>query len=224
MAAADRNPKSAEHRISLAHFSFLPQLIGWFRAANFRSIRVVKLTVRTLLVLAAGLAFLLLCAPTQAQQHRATRLGHPATRFAPTMHTPEDLRSRFRDEKLRPDIASILAQWGWAGNLDDLHRAALSAEISEWPIPVGWRMPFMSSRKDGAPICLRDVLWAGDAPAPAYAQNPDVVIPLGQTTVMSVLEGVERVVVGDTSVADVAVLPGQNRDILTKPIASTQWH
>ncbi len=129
----------------------------------------MKLTVRTLLVLAAGLAFLLLCAPTQAQQHRATRLGHPATRFAPTMHTPEDLRSRFRDEKLRPDIASILAQWGWAGNLDDLHRAALSAEISEWPIPVGWRMPFMSSRKDGAPICLRDVLWAGDAPAPAYA-------------------------------------------------------
>lgn len=129
----------------------------------------MKCAARTLLGLALTLAVALLCAPAQAQQHRATRLGHPATRFAPTMHTPEDLRSRFRDEKLRPDIASILAQWGWGGNLEDLHRAALTAEISEWPIPVGWRMPFMSSRKDGAPICLRDVLWAGDAPAPAYA-------------------------------------------------------
>ena len=129
----------------------------------------MKLAAPTLPGLLASLALLLFCAPAQAQQHRATRLGHPATRFAPTMHTPEDLRSRFRDEKLRPDIAAILAQWGWEGNLDDLHRAALTAEISEWPIPIGTRMPFMSSRKDGAPICLRDVLWAGDAPAPAYA-------------------------------------------------------
>ena len=120
------------------------------------------------LLLLIGLTALL-CAPAQAQQHRATRLGHPATRFAPPLTTPEDLRSRFRDEKLRPDIASVLAQWGWTGNLADLHRAALTQEISEWKIPIGSRMPFMSSRKDGAPICLRDVLWAGDAPAPAYA-------------------------------------------------------
>ena len=119
------------------------------------------------LLLVLGLP--LLCAASALAQHRATRLGHPATRFAPTMHTPEDLRDRFRDEKLRPDIASILAQWGWAGNLEDLHRAALTQEISEWPIPIGTRMPFMSSRKDGAPICLRDVLWAGTEPAPAYA-------------------------------------------------------
>ncbi len=122
------------------------------------------------LLLIVGLS-LLASPPVQAQQHRATRLGHPATRFAPTMHTPEDLRDRFRDEKLRPDIASILAQSGWAGNLEDLHRAALTHEISEAPIPVGTRMPFMSSRKDGVAICLRDVLWAGTEPAPAYAFN-----------------------------------------------------
>lgn len=120
----------------------------------------------------SGLAFSLILlpgTPAGAQQHRATRLGHPATRFAPPLSTPEDLRARFRDEKLRPDIASILAQWGWTGNLEDLHRAALTGEISEWKIPVGSRMPFMSSRKDGLAICLRDVLWAGEQPAPAYA-------------------------------------------------------
>ncbi|MEN9574911.1 MAG: hypothetical protein RL514_2766 [Verrucomicrobiota bacterium] len=127
----------------------------------------MKRASSVILLLALGLP-LLFTAPALAQ-HRATRLGHPATRFAPTMHTPEDLRDRFRDEKLRPDIASILAQWGWAGNLEDLHRAALTQEISEWPIAIGTRMPFMSSRKDGVAICLRDVLWAGTEPAPAYA-------------------------------------------------------
>lgn len=51
------------------------------------------------------------------------------------------------------------------------------------------------------------------APA-AHAAKPDIVIPRGQTTVFSVPEGVDRVVVGDATVAEVVVLPGQNRDIL----------
>lgn len=118
------------------------------------------------------LGFVLFIAPSlPAQQHRATRLGNPATRFAPTLYSVEDLRSRFRDPKLRPDFAAVLAQWGWAGNLEDLFRAAESAEVVEWPIPVGERMPFMSSRENGRAICLKDVLWAGKEPAPAYAFN-----------------------------------------------------
>jgi len=112
---------------------------------------------------------LLCCASTQAEEHRATRLGSPATRFAPPLVTPEDLRARFRDETLKPDIASILNQWGWKGNLEDLHRAALTSEITEVKIPVGTRMPFMASRHDGKPLCLRNVLWAGQDPIPAYA-------------------------------------------------------
>ena len=106
-----------------------------------------------------------------AQQHRATRLGNPATRFAPPLYTPEDLRSRFRDPKLRPDFASVLTQWGWTGNLEDMFRAAETAEVSEWSIPIGERMPFMSSREGGRAICLKDVLWAGQEAAPAYAFN-----------------------------------------------------
>lgn len=130
----------------------------------------MKRALPVLLGLSVGLTFLF-CAPAQAQQHRATRLGNPATRFAPPIYTPEELRSRFRDPKLRPDFASVLAQWGWAGNLEDLLRAAETAEVTEWPIPVGERMPFMSSREGGRAICLKDVLWAGKEPAPAYAFN-----------------------------------------------------
>jgi uncharacterized repeat protein (TIGR01451 family) len=85
------------------------------------------------------------------------------------LNRPDDLRARFADEKLRPDIESILQQWGWSGDLNDLYKAAAKAEISDMAIPVGSTMPFMSSRENGKPICLRNVLWAGDAPAPAYA-------------------------------------------------------
>lgn len=105
----------------------------------------------------------------EAEQHRATRLGNPATRFAPPLVTPDDLRARFRDEQLKPDIASVLRQWGWKGNLDDLHRAALTNEISEVEIPVGNTMPFMSSREHGKAVCLRNVLWAGKEPITAFA-------------------------------------------------------
>jgi uncharacterized repeat protein (TIGR01451 family) len=112
---------------------------------------------------------LLFPAAARAEQHRATRLGHPATRFAPPLNTPEDLRARFRDQKLRADIASILQQWGWKGELSDLYQAAASAKIADVKIPVGTVMPFMSSRENGRAICLRNVLWAGNEPAPAYA-------------------------------------------------------
>lgn len=128
----------------------------------------MKWSARFLLFLA--LATLLATAlPARAEYHRATRLGNPATRFAPPLRTPDDLRARFADPKLRPDIAEVLRQWGWTGNLEDLFAAAATAEIREAPIAVGDVLPFMSTRRDGKPICLRNVEWAGTAPAPAYA-------------------------------------------------------
>lgn len=106
--------------------------------------------------------------PCFAQQHRAVRLGNPSTRFAPPLKKPEDLRSLFRDPKLRPDIESILQQVKWQGNVNDLYHAAATAPIREFKIPVGTRMPFMSARKNGQPVVLLDVLWAGDEPVDAY--------------------------------------------------------
>lgn len=118
-----------------------------------------------------ALIFLLGTVSAEAQQHRATRLGDPAHRFAPPLTQPDQLRTLLRDEKLRPDIASILNQWGWKGNLDDLIRAAGTAEITEIQVPPGTRMPFMSSREKGRPVALRDVLWAGKQPFGAYVFN-----------------------------------------------------
>ncbi len=111
---------------------------------------------------------LLLHLPILAE-HRATHLGNPNTRFAPPIKTEGDLRKRFRDDQLKQDIAFILEQWGWKGNLDDLYYAALTAPVVEVELPVGTRMPFMSSREKGQPILLRDVVWDGKAPVEAYA-------------------------------------------------------
>jgi uncharacterized repeat protein (TIGR01451 family) len=118
------------------------------------------------LMIALLLAF---TAAARAESHRATTLGHPSTRFAAPLRTPEDLRARFRDYQLRPDFAEILHQWGWPGNLDDFFSAGLTNEITEWQVPVGATMPFMSSRDDGKPVCLRNVKWAGQEPIFAYA-------------------------------------------------------
>ncbi len=53
--------------------------------------------------------------------------------------------------------------------VDDLFAAAATNAIVEWEIPVGDTMPFMSSRENGRPICLRNVTWAGWDPIHAYA-------------------------------------------------------
>jgi len=118
-------------------------------------------------VLAIG--FLIALQSVQAQQHRATRLGDPAHRFADPLKTVGQLRALFIDPALEADVASILQQAGWKGDPADLRRAAMSAEVSEWKIPTGTRMPFMSSREKGKPIALIDVLWAGKLPVDAYA-------------------------------------------------------
>ena len=108
-------------------------------------------------------------AAAQTEHHRATRLGNPATRFAPPMRAPDDLRALLRDEKLRPDFIEVLRQEGWPGNDEDFFAAGLTNQIVEWEIPVGGIMPFMSTRENGRPVCLRNVTWAGTEPIHAYA-------------------------------------------------------
>lgn len=110
----------------------------------------------------------LLTAPVHAQQHRATRLGNPATRFANPLKTPQDLQNMLRSEALRADVDFIARACGYRGEMEDLRRAAALNNIHPLRIPVGSRLPAMSSRKDGKAILLQDVLWAGQEPIDAY--------------------------------------------------------
>lgn len=122
------------------------------------------------LLLPVAMAALLtcLCFSASAQQHVARRLGNPQTRFAPPLQQPEDLRKLFDSDKLRADIEFILRECGYTVDLEAVLQAARTAPIRELQILVGTRLPAMSARKEGRPVLLRDVLWAGDAPIDAY--------------------------------------------------------
>ena len=127
------------------------------------------MTKKFVAILAPALALGFLAVTAGAQQHKATRLGNPATRFAKPLKKADDLRVMLRSEKMKADVAAILNEVGWKGNLEDLDRAAATAEISEIQLPTGTRIPFMSSRKNKKPHALVDVLWAGRKPIDALA-------------------------------------------------------
>ncbi len=128
------------------------------------------MSMRTLsLVLRATLLALVTAVPLQAQPHTARRLGHPSTRFADPVQSPEDLRERLTSEQLATDVAIIVNLCdGWRGDIEDFREAAATAPIAALQIPVGTRLPAMSSRRNGRPILLRDVLWGGTEPIDAY--------------------------------------------------------
>lgn len=110
-----------------------------------------------------------LAGSAQADQHRATRLGNPATRFADPLKTPEDLRRTLLKESLRADVTTVLRMSDYIGDIEDFRHAAANAMINKLSIPVGTLLPAMSTRIKGKPVVLRNVLWAGKKPIDAYA-------------------------------------------------------
>jgi hypothetical protein len=127
------------------------------------------MTKKFVAILAPALALGVLAVSAEAQQHRAIRLGNPATRFSKPMKKADDLRVLLRSDKMKADVDAILDEVGWKGNREDVDRAAATAEISSVQIPSGTRLPFMASRKNKKPHALVDVLWAGPKPIDAFA-------------------------------------------------------
>jgi hypothetical protein len=85
------------------------------------------------------------------------------------MKKADDVRLLLRGDKTKADVAAVLNEVGWKGSLEDLDRAAATAEITEVQIQPGTRLPFMASRSNRKPHALVDVLWAGRRPIDAYA-------------------------------------------------------
>lgn len=125
---------------------------------------------RSLAPLALALLSLSMAYPAGAQSepHRATRLGNPATRFAPPLKTPEDLRRTLLNESLREDVRQVARMSGYIGAMEDFERAVESAPIKEIHIPPNTLLPAMSTRKKGKVELLTNVLWAGRKPFDAY--------------------------------------------------------
>lgn len=119
--------------------------------------------------LAVSLVTGLMADALAAEVHRATRLGNPATRFAAPLKTPDDLRRTLLSEALRDDVLTVLRLSEFNGDFEDFRQAAATAPIQALSIPVGTVLTAMSTRHQGKPRLLRNVLWAGKAPIDAYA-------------------------------------------------------
>lgn len=104
----------------------------------------------------------------QPELHRATHLGNPATRFAPPLKTPQDLRRTLLSESLREDVLLVARRSGYNGDIQDLLRAAESAPIKTLSIAPNTLLPAMSTRRKGKVDVLYNVLWAGKSPIDAY--------------------------------------------------------
>lgn len=117
-----------------------------------------------LFFLSAGLS----ASALAADQHRATRLGNPATRFADPLKTPEDLRRTLLKESLQDDVLKVLRMSEYNGDIEDFRQAAANAPIKELRIPTGTVLPAMSTRVKGKPDLLRNLVWAGKKPIEAY--------------------------------------------------------
>jgi len=107
--------------------------------------------------------------PSEAQEHRVTQIGDPATCFGQPLGKPDDLRVLLRAYRSKPDLSTVLSAAGWRGDLEDLDRAAASAEVVSIQVPPGTRVPFMAWRTNGKALALTDVLWGGRRPIDAYA-------------------------------------------------------
>jgi len=71
-------------------------------------------------------------------------------------------------EAMRADVEFIVREGGYLGAMADFRRAAATNEIVKLRIPVGTLLPAMSSRENGKPVLLREVLWEGDEPIAAF--------------------------------------------------------
>ena len=104
----------------------------------------------------------------QTEVHRSTRLGNPATRFAPPLKTLEDLRRTLSSDALRDDVQQVARMSGYLGDMADFHKAVETAPVKEIAIPPNTLLPAMSTRKKGKVDLLRNVLWVGKKPFDAY--------------------------------------------------------
>ena len=98
--------------------------------------------------------------------------GRPATTFSRQPATMlEELQAQFK--VLRADYAAVLRQAGWEGDPEDLFAAVGSASDRSGAVtfrsaPPGTEFEWMAYRQRGEPSCVKDIIWVGQEPFPAW--------------------------------------------------------
>ncbi len=94
--------------------------------------------------------------------------GSPRTTFSKEPAATEaDLQRLF--VKYESDLRKVLEIAGWDGNPEDLFDAVRAGGAVERSMPNGTDFEWMAFRKRGQPACVKNVIWKGAAPFPAWS-------------------------------------------------------
>ena len=131
---------------------------------------------RTVAAALCGLATIATTSLTAAQSRPAAsqpagpveieRLGGPNAFHKPPLQSVADLQQAFAAN--RADIEAVLAKAGWPGKPADLFAAVAAGKVRETAFPVDGTMPWMALRRKDGPDVVRDAVWKGKEPFPAY--------------------------------------------------------
>lgn len=96
-----------------------------------------------------------------------TAFGHPQTTFSrEPAATEADLQRLFA--KYEADLRQVLEIAGWQGDQDELFAAVQAGRAEEVSLGKGTEFDWMAFRKSGKPACVRNVMWKGAKPFPAW--------------------------------------------------------
>lgn len=96
-----------------------------------------------------------------------TVFGRPQTTFSREPATTEaDLQRLF--VKYESDLRKVLEIAGWEGNQEDLFAAVKAGNAKEVALPNGTEFDWMAFRKAGKPACVKNIMWKGAKPFPAW--------------------------------------------------------
>lgn len=108
-------------------------------------------------------------AATAQEYKKITRLGTSQSVCPGGVETAADLQAYFAEN---PDaIRSILADSGWSGDADALLAAVANGEMTEASYPVGTKLAWMGSKKDGQFVALPYREWAGKQSFSGFSVN-----------------------------------------------------
>ncbi len=143
-------------------------MIRNFSIVSNVSARKVRKAVPSLAIGAVAALSLVANSAVSAQQYKkVTRLGTSQAVCAGGVETAAQLQAYFANN---PDnIRAILADSGWTGSAEALLAAVASGDMTEATFPVGTKLAWMGSKKDGKYVALPYREWAGQQSFAAFA-------------------------------------------------------
>lgn len=149
-----------------------------------------------------------------------TVFGRPQTTFSrEPAATEEDLQRLF--VKYEADLRKVLELADWEGDPEALFAAVKAGGAEERSMPPGTEFGWMAFRKNGEPACVKNIMWKGAAPFPAWSisfesegYSYELVVPKTCLN-LSLIKGARRVLVQKPPTCELSASFDREADAIT---------